>query len=273
MGHLFPTLRPSHRESPHMNRKPVRLALAAGAVSAALLLSGCDALIGGGASNPFLSTSTATAVAGGATPTPVSTCDNYGFESVFSAYGTVHYERVLADNLTLDFQMYTDQKTHDWTPELPNKQINFTINVVDSNATVDDPFADKRKVYLSELELTADTVTATGEGTQALDLNLSPRKTTLDPEALHRGSGLLITSPKGGYQRQELTVLPAISSDSIGMNLTFRLKLVTQKSKGSSKYSTNTYTIKLPVAVFSAANAAKTTSCATSSTLAPVTSN
>jgi hypothetical protein len=254
-----------------MTRKPVRLAIAAGAVSVALLLSGCDAILGGGQDNPFLpQTNTATA---GSTPTPVATCNNYGFESVFSAYGTVHYTRILADKLTLDFDMFTEQKTHDWTPELPNKNIQFVINVVDSSATVDDPFSDKRKVYLSELELTADTVTATGDGTQALDLNLDPRDTTLDPQALHRGNGILITSPKGGYQRQELTVLPAVSADTLGMNLTFRLKLQTQKSKGSKSYSTDTYTIKLPVAVFSAANATKSTSCATSSTLAPVTSN
>lgn len=227
--------------------------------------------MGGGGNNPFTpQTNSATP---GASATPTATCNNYGFESVFSAYGTVHYTRELADNLTLDFDMFTEQNTHDWTPELPNKNINFVINVVDSNASVDDPFTDKRKVYLKELELTADTVTATGEGTQALDLNLDPRETTLDPEALHKGSGLLITSPKGGYQRQELTVLPAISADSLGMNLTFRLKLQAQESKGSKTYSTNTYSIKLPVAVFSAANATKSTSCATSSTLAPVTSN
>jgi hypothetical protein len=247
---------------------PVRLAVAAGAVSVALLLSGCDAIFGGGTNNPFLpSTSTATA---GGTPTPVATCNNYGFESVFSAYGTVHYTRKLANKLTLDFDMFTEQKTHDWTPELATKTINFVINVVDSNATVDDPFADKREVYLSSLKLTADAVNAAGDSTQALELTLPPRKTTLDPEALHKGNGLLITSPKGGYQRQKFTTLPVVPADSLGMNLTFKLGISAQHSKGSKTFDRSTFSIKLPVGVFSAANSTKSTSCATSSTLKPV---
>jgi hypothetical protein len=246
-----------------MSRTSVRIAVAATATAVALLLSGCDTLLGIDSSTESVATPTST-------PTPTQTCSNYGFESVFSAYGSVHYTRELADNLTMYIDMWTEQKTHEWYPEA-EKKLNFVINVLDTNAEEDDAFKLKRKVYMSELVLDANTVTPSGTSEVAFSMDVDPIEATLDPEALSSKYGLLITSPKGGFQKEDNTI-GTVAAETIGMNMDFQLTLSTQTKAGKSKYKTRVYTVELPVAIFHAdTDPSASTSCATNATLAPVT--
>ena len=235
-----------------------------------MLLSGCDAFMGG-QDNPFITSTEAATSAATATPTPTTTCSNFPFESVFSAYGTVHYTQMLSDNLTLDVDMWTEQKTHEWYADT-DKTLKFVINVQDTadGLTLDSPFTDRRAVYMSKLVLKGDTMTATGATEEPLNETLDPRDETLDPEALHKGNGLLITSPKGGFQRKTDTTIGQLAADTIGINMNFTLSLKVQHKQNSKTYDATTVNVTLPIAIFDEATKDDSTSCATNATLAPV---
>jgi hypothetical protein len=239
-----------------------RLAVGAIAATLALVLSGCESFVG--FEDPQAAPATVTA-----TPSPTPTCNNSPYESVFSNFGTVHYTRELADDLTMDLDMWTEQLTHEWYPET-EKQLNFVINVFDTNAEEDDPFKLKRKVYLSEIVIEANTVTTSGQTETVFSQDLDPIEATLDPEALTSKYGLLITSPKGGFQRLDNVLAPSTLPDTIGINMDFNLTISSQVELGEKKYKTRVYTVQLPVTVFTEETKNTSTSCATSSTLAPV---
>lgn len=244
-------------------RTAIRIASALAASALTLTtLAACDGFTPPG----WVAETPASTATGSATPT--ATCSTFGFESVFSQYGSVHYTLILAPGLTLYTDMWTEQLTHDWTAT-SDKQLNYVINVVDTHANEDDPFSDKRKVYMSELSVTANTVQKSGATTAAYKLDDDPRDITLDPEALQsKKYGLLITSPKGGFQ-YEKTEIGQVPDDTYGLNMDFALTMSTQTAKGSKKYTTDTYTFTLPIAIFDASNHDDSTSCATNATLEP----
>lgn len=198
-----------------------------------------------------------------------SVCGNYTFDSVFSAYGSVHYTLLLADQLTLYLDMYTEQKTHEWFPST-KKDLSFTIRVVDSSVPLRAKFALKRRVYMGQITIDATTQNAAGQsGINAYSLNADPRAVTLDPEALQdKVYGLLITQPKGGFELDHI-VLKAMPSDTVGFNMNFTMQLSAETVHGSKKYATHLYSVTLPVAVFSPSTANESSSCATNATLEP----
>jgi hypothetical protein len=203
-----------------------------------------------------------------ATATPTATCSNFGYESVFSAYGSVHYTLVLASGLTMYVDMWTEQKAHEWYPDT-DKQLNYVINVVDSHAEEDDPFRLKRRVYLGEISVQAETVQTSGESTVAYELDDDAVDLTLDPEALRsKKYGLLVTSPKGGFQYQK-TEIGQVPEDTKGLDMNFDLELSTQDERGSKDYTTDNYKFTLPIAIFTQATANDSTSCASNATLEP----
>lgn len=245
-----------------MPRTKIRLAVAALAAVVTLSLTGCDVLLGQVPIGVQTNATTATAA-------PTATCNNGPYESIFSAYGAIHYSRVMADNLTLYLDMYTDEKTHEWFAETP-KELSFTVNIVDTNASEKDPFKLKRKTYMSEITIQANSVTADGQTEKLYDQDLDPIEATLDPEALKSKYGLLITSPKGGFLFQHNTIAPATLPNTIGFNMDFNMTISIQSKLGEKKYTTRDYTVSLPVTVFSEATKDTVTSCATESTLTPV---
>ncbi|MDM4763788.1 hypothetical protein QT381_12295 [Galbitalea sp. SE-J8] len=201
-------------------------------------------------------------------PAPTSSCSNFGYDSLFSQFGTVKYSYVLADNLTLYLDMWTEQPTHSWYADTP-KKLTYTIQVVDSNARPEDAFKFKRKVYLSAMHVTATTVEKDNQSTVAYELDKKPAEVTLDPEALQsKKYGLLITSPKGGllYQNTEIDAVP---DDTYGLNLDFQLTVNAQAKLASKSYDTSRIDIALPIAIFSAATQYTSTSCASNATMAP----
>jgi hypothetical protein len=249
-----------------MSRRPIRIAAAIAAAALAVTLSACDTF------GPLPGSEQAESVA--PTPTPTETCGNFGFESVFSAYGTIYQSMEVAPNLTLYLNMWTDQKTHDWYYDTPGKQVHAVLNVIDSAVPLEAPFAQKRKVYMSDYGLDVTTVTSDGSPSVTTYTERSnPRDLTLDPEALHHGRDqLLITSPKGALNLMypvDIDKGMLMTESTIGLNVRFSFTLHSRDVISSKAYSTRPYTMDVPIAIFTPTNKAQSTSCATSPTLAP----
>ena len=259
---MSPTTPRSNESVSPMSRMKTRLAIAAAVTAIAFSLTGCDVLLG---QVPIGGPDTPPSVA----VTPTATCNNGPYESVFSAFGSLHYTRELASGLVLILDMYTDEKTHAWFAETP-KDLSFVIKIIDRDAAEDDPFKLKRKTYMSELIIQANTVTTDGQTERTFDEDLDPIEATLDPEALTSKYGLLITSPKGGFQREHNLIAPSTLPNTVGFTMDFVMTISIQKELGDKKYKTRDYTVSLPVTVFSEATKNTVTSCATDATLTPV---
>jgi hypothetical protein len=173
------------------------------------------------------------------------------FASVFTDMGSVHPAVDLADQLQLRLDVWTEQKTHDWTPDA-DKRFSFVIGVYDDRVPAEAPFDQKRRVYMSNISVTAQTSAASGAVEAPYVLNTDPLKVTLDPEALRseQGLGLLITSPKGGFQleSQQIGVLAA---DTEGLMLDFAMQVSFETSPLSNTYTTQIVHQYVPVAIFS----------------------
>jgi hypothetical protein len=229
-----------------------RLALRALAVGAAVAtvvaLSGCSTImplfgLQAAPSNPN-STSSADA------PADAATDSSLQFASVFTDMGSVHPTTDIADQLELKLDVWTEQKTHDWYYDA-DKRFSFVIGVYDNRVPAEAPFDQKRRVYMSNITVTAKTSTASGTVETPYVLNTDPLKVTLDPEALRsdQGLGLLITSPKGGFQleSQQIGVLAA---DTQGLMLDFAFQISYETTPGSNAYTTQVVHQYIPVAIF-----------------------
>jgi hypothetical protein len=181
-----------------------------------------------------------------ATPTPTATVLPY--ESVFSDMGSIHPEVALASKLNLQLDMWTEQKTHEWYPT-SEKLFSMVISVFDTNVAESAPFSKKRKVYMSNLSVTATTTTTSGLVEKPFVLDVDPIEVTLDPEALTSDYGLLITSPKGGFQL-ESNEIGALAADTTGLVLDFAMTISTQSKSGSKSYATQVVHQLIPVAIF-----------------------
>jgi hypothetical protein len=217
--------------------------LTAGVVALlALGTSGCSTagLFGespmGGSSDSETATATPTAV-------PLE------FDSVFTDMGSVHQNQMVANQLQLQLDMWTEQKTHEWYTDA-QKTFSFVIDVTDLNTTTDAPFATKRQVYMSSLSVTATTTTDSGVVETPLVLSVNPVEATLDPEALSSPYGLLITSPKGGLQMVDNIIGP-LADDTYGLTLDFSMIVSAEAVAGTGSFVTQTIHQTVPVAVFS----------------------
>ncbi|MCS5720394.1 hypothetical protein N1028_08660 [Herbiconiux sp. CPCC 203407] len=235
-----------------MSRKRLALrALSAGAALAAVVaLSGCSTIM------PLF----------GVGPTPAGQKANVvsedgesvavvepglQFASVFTDMGSVHPTVDVAEQLELKLDVWTEQKTHDWTP-MADKRFSFVIGVYDNRVSAEATFDQKRRVYMSNLTVTAKTTTTSGEVELPYALNTDPLKVTLDPEALRseQGLGLLITSPKGGFQLESQQI-GVLAEDTEGLMLDFAMQVSFETSPLSNTYTTQVVHQYVPVAIFS----------------------
>ncbi|MDO9394964.1 MAG: hypothetical protein Q7T71_00315 [Herbiconiux sp.] len=235
------------------SRIALRALSAAAAVSTVVALSGCSTIM------PLFGIQPTPGAAAGSTTTTseVAASDaTLQFASVFTDMGSVHPTVDVADQLQLRLDVWTEQKTHDWTP-LADKRFSFVIGAYDNRVSADAPFDQKRRVYMSNITVTAQTSTASGTVETPYTLNTDPVKATLDPEALRseQGLGLLITSPKGGFQlgSQQIGVL---ADDTQGVMLDFAMQISFETMPLSNLYTTQVVHQYVPVAVFSEAVAA-----------------
>ncbi|GAA2221720.1 hypothetical protein GCM10009851_00230 [Herbiconiux moechotypicola] len=181
------------------------------------------------------------------------------FASVFTDMGSVHPTVDIADQLALQLDVWTEQKTHDWTP-LADKRFSFVIGVYDNRVPAEASFDQKRRVYMSNITVTAQTTTASGTVETPYTLNTDPIKVTLDPEALRsdQGLGLLITSPKGGFQLESQQI-GVLAGDTQGVMLDFAMQISYENAPLSNTYTTQVVHQYVPIAIFSEAAAAAAT--------------
>ncbi|WP_213815998.1 hypothetical protein [Glaciihabitans sp. dw_435] len=221
-----------------------RFALAASAIalSAMVGLTGCSlsSILG-----PQPQSAALTAV--DSTPVPTATKTPLVFNSVFTDMGSVHSKVMIADQLELELDVWTEQKTHEWFPD-SDKAFSFVINVFDQSVSPEAAFANKRKVYMSRISVAAKTTTSSGASTSPFVLDTNPLAVTLDPEALRSKSGLLVTSPKGGFQLEDNRI-GQLASDTYGVTLDFAMVIHAETSKGTGDYSSQTIHIPVPVAI------------------------
>jgi len=183
------------------------------------------------------------------TPTSTPTVEPLVFDSVFTDMGSVHQNQMVANQLQLQLDMWTEQKTHEWYTDA-QKKFSFVIDVTDLTTTTDAPFATKRQVFMSSLSVTATTTTDSGVVETPLVLSVNPVEATLDPEALTSAYGLLITSPKGGLQMVDNIIGP-LAADTYGLTLDFSMIISAEAVAGTGSYVTQTIHQTVPVAVFS----------------------
>ncbi|HEV7950509.1 MAG TPA: hypothetical protein VGP24_12150 [Glaciihabitans sp.] len=188
-----------------------------------------------------------------ATPTtvaqPVATTTPLVFDSVFTDMGSVHPAVMVSNQLELELDMWTEQKTHEWYTD-SEKTFSFVINVYDLAVPAEASFATKRQVFMSNLSVKASTTTTSGAVETPLILDVDPVAVTLDPEALKSENGLLITSPKGGFQLEGNTI-GVLAPDTLGLTLDFAMTISTESTSGSGVYMTQVVHQVVPVAIFS----------------------
>lgn len=169
-------------------------------------------------------------------------------DSEFTDMGSVHPKIMLADQLELELDMWTEQKTREWSTD-SDKLFSFVISVYDRAVSADASFDSKRHVYMSNIAVTSTTQSVTGSSSSAFSLNADPVMLTLDPEALASEDGLLITSPKGGFQL-ESNRIGALPSDTTGITLDFAMTIASESEAGSGSYGTETVHQLIPVGIF-----------------------
>jgi len=208
---------------------------------AALSLTACTSI-------PMFGPAPAALTGVSTTTVPTPTATPLVYDSVFSDMGSIHPKVKLANKLELELDMWTEQKTHEWYPD-SEKLFSMVISVFDTNVSESASFAKKRKVYMSNLTVTATTTTTSGLVENPFVMNVNPVKVTLDPEALRSMKGLLITSPKGGFQLQS-NKIGSLAADTTGLVLDFAMTVSTQASGGSKNYTTQVIHQMVPVAIF-----------------------
>jgi hypothetical protein len=219
-----------------------RLGVAAIAPLLILGLTGCS-------TGSMFGTSPMDAVSATGSTSPTPSAAPLEFNSVFTDMGSVHPTQLIGDRLQLELDMWTEQKTHEWYAD-SEKLFSFVIDVTDLAQPEDAPFATKRLVYMSNLTVTATTTTTSGVVETPLVLSVNPIAATLDPEALSSVHGLLITSPKGGFQLESKSI-GVLAPDTIGLNLDYSMVLTSETAAGSGAYVTQTIHQSVPVAIFS----------------------
>jgi len=183
-----------------------------------------------------------------ATQAPTTTAAPLQYNSVFTDMGSIHPTTMIGTQLELELDMWTEQKTHEWYPD-NEKLFSFVVNVYDQSVPAEAPFASKRLVYMSNLTVTATTTTTSGNVETPLVLNVDPVAVTLDPEALRSDYGLLITSPKGGFQLESNSI-GVVADDTEGLSLDFAMTISSETTPGSGVYVTQPVHQLVPVAIF-----------------------
>ncbi|WEO79117.1 hypothetical protein BJQ94_08835 [Cryobacterium sp. SO2] len=222
-------------------KRASRTVLVGGLTVLALGLSGCSTFA------PLLGTQPVQQNVSVSTPTPTPTPELV-FDSVFTDMGSIHPTLTIGPELELELDMWTEQKTHEWYTE-GEKLFSFVINVYDGSVPADAPFDTKRHVYMSNISVTATTTTTSGASVSPFVLDTDPLLVTLDPEALRSDKGLLITSPKGGFQL-ESNEIGDVSSDTYGVTLDFAMTISTESVAGGGQYTTQIVHVPVPVAIF-----------------------
>lgn len=186
------------------------------------------------------------------TATPSASSTEAYYDSQFTRDGTFQ-SHIAIENVDFVYTLYPTKstpRTNEWYPG-GSKYFSFTFQAYDLARNLRDPFATKRKVFLSNIKVASATTRSDGGASESpYSLDALAQEITLDPEPLTYGDyGMLITSPKGAfeYRNQEIT---ATDQATVGVLLTFTATVFMESSAGSNRYTQQTITQEVPIAIF-----------------------
>lgn len=223
-----------------MSRIRVRLLSATAGLVAVVLLSGCSAF-------DDLTTSNDAEPAPSASPSATET----PYPSQFTRDGTFQSHQEI-DGMDFVYTLYPTKstpRTNEWYPK-GSKYFSFTFQVYDLDRELRDPFATKRRAYLSRIQVQSNTVTYDGGRVQhPYKLDAEAKRVTFDPEPLATRYGMLITSPKGAFELRNQEIKPT-SMDTKGIDLIFTATVWVQDAPGSERFHKEVIRQKVPIAIF-----------------------
>ncbi|QCW50875.1 hypothetical protein FE634_11510 [Nocardioides dongxiaopingii] len=219
-----------------------RLARGAAVATLALALTACD-LVGSDEAAP------SGTPAGTSSAAPDLTIDSeFTSSGTFQSHSSVRGARGIDLVLTL-YPTKATPRTNEWYPE-GSKFFTFTFQGYDLSQPLRASFDSKRLMYLDTIEVTSATVTADGGATERpYSLDAEAAEVTFDPEPARSRYGMLITSPKGALELRNQEI-GSMSSDTRGVELTFRAVVHIETRAGSGKYLERTVEQVVPIAIF-----------------------
>lgn len=180
------------------------------------------------------------------TPAPSATMT---FDSVFTYDGSLEMETQVADNLDLVLNVWAvePKRTNEWTPTT-EKSFGFAVNVYDRDVDDKAVLTEKRRVYISQLQIMSQTAQTSGQVQSPYQFSTDPR-TLVPSDTLRSDRGLLLNSFQGGLLVPEQTIhqLPA---DTYGLTLEFALTIAVEGSADGNSFQQQTVYQYLPVAIF-----------------------
>lgn len=183
-----------------------------------------------------------------ATPTP-SASASLVFNSQFTYDGSVSLTSDLAEGLVLHLDVWADdpKRTQEWTPSA-DKSFGFAVNVYDDRADDKAVLTEKRRVYISAVQITGQTAQTSGQSQVAYQFSADPR-TLVPSDTLRSDYGLLLNHFQGGLlvSSQTIQQLPA---DTYGITLTFALTVYVEGTANTdSSFQQQVVYQYLPIAI------------------------
>lgn len=186
-------------------------------------------------------------------PNPSATTADMAFDSKFTYDGSVSLSYEVADGLEvrIDAWAANPKRTQEWTPD-SEKTFGFAVNVHDARVEEKAVLAQKRRVYLSMVNITsqvAQSSTSQGQLPSPFQFSADPR-TLVPADTLRSDRGLLLNSFQGGLLVPETTIhqLPA---DTYGLTLQFALQIwVEGTANDDNSFGQQTVYQVLPIAIF-----------------------
>ncbi|MFT4212234.1 MAG: fructose 1,6-bisphosphatase [Microbacterium sp.] len=213
------------------------------AVFGSVSLSGCSEIV---SAFNNLQNDSAAAVS---TPTP-STSSSLVFNSQFTYDGSVSLTADLADDLVLHLDVWADdpKQTQSWSPAT-DKSFGFAVNVYDNRVDDKAVLTEKRRVYISAIQITGQTAQTSGVSQIAYQFSADPR-TLVPTDTLRSDYGLLLNHFQGGLlvSSQTIQELPA---DTYGITLTFAMTVYVEGTANTdTSFQQQVVYQYLPIAIF-----------------------
>ena len=173
------------------------------------------------------------------------------FNSQFTYDGSVSLTTDVAPDLELRLDVWAQdpKRTHEWGPQ-NDKTFGFAVNVHDKRVDEKAVLTQKRRVYISAIQITSQTAQASNQSQMPFQFQADPR-TLVPSDTLRSDRGLLLNSFQGGLlvPQQTIRQLPA---DAYGITLTFAMTVSVEGTANTdSSFQQQVVYQYLPIAIFS----------------------
>jgi hypothetical protein len=230
------------RASPRRTRRAA--ALAAVLVSGALALSGCTQIV-----DAFNNLQNETSGAGTVATPSASPSASMAFNSQFTYDGSVTLSSDIGDELELRLDVWAvdPKRTAEWTPD-SEKVFGYAVNVYDGRTDEKAVLTEKRRVYMSSIQITSQTAQSTGQVQSPFQFSADPR-TMVPTDTQRSDKGLLLNSYQGGFYVPQQTI-HQLPSDTYGLTLEFAMTVWVEDSSNSGGFQQQVVYEYLPVAIY-----------------------